>query len=58
MYRLQKHILYTPLRDNSRQMAVFFIYLDKKIPDFASLQPKFSVILEKLAREAGRKEQP
>ncbi|WP_333862436.1 ribonuclease P protein component [Chitinophaga sp.] len=57
-YRLQKQVLYDALTANSRQMAVFFIYLDKKTPDFASLQPKFSVILEKLAREAGRKEQP
>ncbi len=57
-YRLQKQGLYDALLTNSRQMAVFFIYVDKKIPEFTSLQPKFSVILEKLAREAGRKEQP
>lgn len=51
-YRLQKHQLYEALQANPTQLAVFFIYTDKKIPDFPTLRDKFSVILKRLVKES------
>ena len=48
-WRLQKQELYDALQ--GRQMAVFFIYTDKKIADFPTLRHKFSVILNRLQKE-------
>ncbi|NSL89747.1 ribonuclease P protein component [Chitinophaga sp. Mgbs1] len=47
-WRLQKQDLYDHLHAESRQLAVFLIYTDKKIADFSTLHHKISVILEKL----------
>ena len=47
-WRLQKQELYDHLRSQSRQLAVFLIYTDKKIADFGTVQDKISVILRKL----------
>lgn len=47
-WRLQKQELYDQLRTQSRNLAVFLIYTDKKIADFSTLQDKISVILKKL----------
>ena len=55
-YRLQKQPFYEALHRHGLQLAVFFVYTDKKIADFDTLHRKFSVILEKLTREAGRNE--
>ncbi|MEC5147480.1 Ribonuclease P protein component [Chitinophaga sp. 180180018-2] len=52
-WRLQKQELYDHLKIQSRQLAVFLIYTDKKIPDFSTLQGKISVILKKLLTTAG-----
>jgi ribonuclease P protein component len=49
-YRLQKQGLYDALAGKSTQIAVFFIYTDKKIADFPTLRDKFSVILERLKK--------
>lgn len=51
-YRLQKHALYEALQTSPTQLAVFFIYTDKKIPDLALLRDKFSVILKRLVKES------
>ncbi|MDQ0105742.1 ribonuclease P protein component [Chitinophaga terrae (ex Kim and Jung 2007)] len=48
-WRLQKQDLYQQLQSQSRQLAVFLIYTDKKMADFSTLQGKISVILKKLA---------
>ncbi|HVI45095.1 MAG TPA: ribonuclease P protein component [Chitinophaga sp.] len=47
-WRLRKQELYDHLHAESRRMAVFLIYTDKKIQDFTTLQDKISVILGKL----------
>ncbi|MRG46861.1 ribonuclease P protein component [Chitinophaga sp. SYP-B3965] len=49
-YRLQKQELYDALQGKSSQLAVFFIYTDKKIADLPTLRDKFSVILERLKK--------
>ncbi len=48
-WRLQKQELYDQLQAQSRQLAVFLIYTDKKIADFSTLRSKISVILKKLS---------
>ena len=52
-WRLQKQSLYDHLRLQSRQLAVFLIYTDKKIAPFPLLHQKISVILERLKKETG-----
>jgi ribonuclease P protein component len=47
-WRLQKQELYDHLQSQSRQLAIFLIYTDKKIAAFSTLQDKISVILKKL----------
>ncbi|MBO9731762.1 MAG: ribonuclease P protein component [Chitinophaga sp.] len=49
-WRLQKQELYDHLRSESRQLAVFLIYTDKKIAPFSVVQDKISVILRKLQK--------
>jgi ribonuclease P protein component len=53
-WRLQKGEFYEQLRAQqpATQLAVFFIYTDKKIAPITLLQHKISVILKKLAKEA------
>ncbi|GAA0533557.1 hypothetical protein GCM10009415_13840 [Chitinophaga japonensis] len=53
-WRLQKQFLYDHLRGQSRQLAVFLIYTDKKIAPFPVLHQKISVILERLKKETGQ----
>lgn len=50
-WRMQKQALYDALQPQARQMAVFFIYTDKKIADYPTLTGKFSVILNRLQKE-------
>ncbi|SFE25313.1 ribonuclease P protein component [Chitinophaga sp. CF118] len=57
-WRLQKQSFYDHLAQHSCQLAVFFIYTDKKIAPFATLQDKISVILKKLEKEVLKLEAP
>ncbi|UPK72907.1 ribonuclease P protein component [Chitinophaga filiformis] len=50
-WRLQKQGLYDVLQQHSKQLALFFIYTDKKIAPYATLHHKISVILKKLEKE-------
>ncbi|SEW14155.1 ribonuclease P protein component [Chitinophaga sp. YR573] len=50
-WRLQKQPFYDYLAEHSCQLAVFFIYTDKKIAPYSLLQEKVSVILKKLEKE-------
>jgi len=50
-WRLQKQPFYNYLSQHSCQLAIFFIYTDKKIAPFSLLQEKVSVILKKLEKE-------
>jgi ribonuclease P protein component len=50
-WRLQKQGFYDILQQHSLQLAVFFIYTDKKIAPYATLHHKISVILKKLEHE-------
>lgn len=50
-WRLQKQEFYDVLQQHSKQLAIFFIYTDKKIAPYATLHHKISVILKKLEKE-------
>jgi ribonuclease P protein component len=47
-YRLQKTHLYECCRSKQKQLAVFFIYTDKTLPDQSLISSKMAVILKKL----------
>lgn len=49
-YRLQKNTLQQKLRDEQKQLAVFFIYTGKEMPSFAIVQEQMAAILNKLIK--------
>ncbi len=49
-YRLQKLTLAQQLAEQNRQLAVFFIYTGRELPDYATVAGKLSLILKKLER--------
>jgi ribonuclease P protein component len=49
-YRLQKKQLYEVNAKNNLQVAVFFIYTSKELPEYKMLYEKMSVILQRLIK--------
>jgi ribonuclease P protein component len=47
-YRLQKIPLQEALHANNRQLALFFIYTGKELPDYKTVSDRIGVILNKL----------
>ncbi|MVT07414.1 ribonuclease P protein component [Chitinophaga tropicalis] len=56
-WRLQKQTFYDVLQQRSLQLAVFFIYTDKKIAPYTTLHSKISVILKRLENEIAKGDQ-
>ncbi|GAC1399822.1 MAG: ribonuclease P protein component [Sediminibacterium sp.] len=50
-YRLEKKILHDFMAGRQQQVAVFFLYIDKVLPDLALLQRKMPLILHRLIKE-------
>jgi ribonuclease P protein component len=48
-WRLQKNELKERLKRINKQLNVFFIYIGKELPDFATVKDKVAVALKKLA---------
>ena len=48
-YRLQKNKLYEACEENKKQLSLFFVYIDKTLPEYEPLKEKMSLILEKLS---------
>jgi ribonuclease P protein component len=48
-YRLQKNPLKEALQTKQQQLALFFIYTGKELPDYKTVSEKMGVILNKLA---------
>jgi ribonuclease P protein component len=48
-YRLNKHILYKELGE--KQLAIFFIFIGKTIPDFKLIEKAMKKAMEKLIKE-------
>lgn len=49
-YRLQKANLYTSLEEKSLQLAVFFVYSGKEVPEYEAVMKNVSAILSKLVK--------
>lgn len=52
-YRLNKAELYAHARANGIQLAVFFIYTDKTLPELPALNEKMQLALSKLIKATG-----
>ncbi len=49
-YRLNKLPLHDYLRKTNKQVAVFFMYIDKALPENALLQKKIPILIDKLIK--------
>jgi len=49
-YRLQKNTLQQTLQTKQQQLALFFIFTGRELPDFATINEKINVILNKLVK--------
>jgi ribonuclease P protein component len=50
-YRLQKGFLYTKMKERNQQLAVFFIYTGKELPDYKTVHEKIGLTLQRLIKE-------
>ncbi|HYC29509.1 MAG TPA: ribonuclease P protein component, partial [Chitinophagaceae bacterium] len=49
-YRLQKNSLQGSLAISGRQLAVFFLYTGKEVPDFNLIKEKMNLLLQNLEK--------
>ena len=49
-YRTEKAGLLNYLRQNKKQIALFFLYIDKSLPEYNSLKQKMQQAIEKLIK--------
>lgn len=49
-YRLQKNTLQETLQTKQQQLALFFIYTGKELPDYATVSERVGIILNKLLK--------
>jgi ribonuclease P protein component len=47
-YRVNKHPLHAYLEGSGKQLVIFFMYIDKALPENALLQRKMPLIIDKL----------
>lgn len=50
-YRLEKNPLQDFLRSSGKQAAIFFLYIDKSLPEFSELKTKMHLALHKLIKQ-------
>ena len=50
VYRLNKNSLIEYIKLNNKNIAVFFLYVDKTLPEFSLLQNKMPIVIEKLIK--------
>ncbi len=50
-YRLEKQILHQQLNDQQKQLAIFFLYIDKEMPSYEVLREKMKESIEKLVKK-------
>ena len=49
-YRLKKKILEETLKENKKNLSLFFVYTQKELPDYKTVYDKTSLILNKLVK--------
>lgn len=47
-YRLEKQVLHKQLHEQQKQLAVFFLYIDKEMPSYEVLREKMKECITKL----------
>ena len=52
-YRICKHPLHNYITVSGKQVALFFMYIDKKLPENALLQKKMPLVIDKLINSIG-----
>ncbi len=57
-YRLNKHPLHQYIKENGKQVAVFFMYIDKALPENELLQRKMPLVIDKLIKALHEATQP
>ena len=57
-YRLNKLPLHDYLSETNKQVAVFFMYIDKALPENALLQRKMPILIDKLIKTIGETSNP
>ena len=57
-YRLNKLPLHNYLRETNKQVAVFFMYIDKALPENALLHRKMPIIIDKLIKTISETSNP
>lgn len=55
-YRLEKQNLHQHLTTQQKQLAVFFLYIDKEMPDYEVLREKMRDCIEKLIKKTSNRE--
>lgn len=55
-YRLEKQNLHQQLSDQQKQIAVFFLYVDKEMPAFEIIRDRMKDCLAKLQKKLSRQE--
>jgi ribonuclease P protein component len=53
-YRLQKEIIYIPVNQKNRQLALFVIYTGKELPDYNTVRDKIGLTLQRLVKETSQ----
>lgn len=54
-YRTQKTNLLEHVQTNGRQLALFFLYTDKTLPDYNLIKSKMQLVLERLTKQLHEK---
>ena len=57
-YRLNKHPLHDYMTNNGKQVALFFMFIDKTLPENSLLQKKMPLIIDKLIKALGETVSP
>lgn len=58
VYRTEKVLLQDALSINNKKIKVFFLYVDKTLPEYYLLQQKMKMIIEKLSNESTHLHEP
>lgn len=57
-YRLNKQPLHNYMTNNGKQVALFFMFIDKTLPENSLLQKKMPLIIDKLIKALGETVSP
>jgi ribonuclease P protein component len=50
-YRTEKTVLTDYARTNQKQLTIFFLYIDKVLPEYTLIKSKMSLVIGKLIKQ-------